>query len=324
VKNIVVCCDGTRAKYGSGDENTNVVRLFERLGKDGERQISFYDPGVGTYSPQQNPLVRGWKKAKMAITGKGVMVNVQEAYRYLMDCYEPGDRVYLFGYSRGAYTVRVLVAMLHKCGLLTKGSSNLIPYAMEIYRKRDDKRVAGFKGSFSRECKPHFIGVWDTVASTGWLWREKFSNMRLNGDVKHAYHAVAVDEKRSHFPIAYWDESDVPEGQTLEQVWFAGYHADVGGQQKTDRRIPDISLEWMLRHAQNEELVLRDGWRESLRPDPLGEIKPSHRGFWWLLPKKERPIPDGAKVHVSVLLRMADSGVPYRPTNLPMSYAETG
>ena len=323
MRNIVVCCDGTMAQYGSSDENTNVVRLFERLAKDGERQISFYDPGVGTYSPRQNPLLRWWEKAKMAITGKGVIVNVQEAYRYLMDCYEPGDKVYLFGYSRGAYTARVLAAMLHKCGLLTRGSNNLLPYVTEIYHGNDDMRAAGFKGSFSRECKPHFIGVWDTVASTGWLWREKFSNMQLNGDVKDACHAVAVDERRSHFPITYWDESNVPEGQTIEQVWFAGFHADVGGQQKVDRRIPDISLEWMLRQAEDKGLLLRSNWRESLCPDPMGEVKPSHQGPWYLMPKKKRRIPEGAKVHASVLLRMASSGVPYRPTNLPVSYTET-
>ena len=322
MKNIVVCCDGTKAKYGAEDENTNVVRLFERLGSDGEDQISFYDPGVGTYSPQQNPLKRSLEKAKMAASGKGVVVNVQEAYRYLMGCYDPGDKVYFFGYSRGAYTVRVLADVLHRCGLLTKGSSNLIPYMMEIYHGKDSKKALGFKESFSRECKPHFIGVWDTVASTGWLfWRVRFSNRRLNGDVAHAYHAVSVDEKRSHFPLAYWDEGNAPPNQTIEQVWFPGFHADVGGQ-KADRRISDITLEWILEHAQNNGLILRDDWRELLQPDPSGIIEPSHRHIWRLLPKEERCIPEGAKVHKSVLQRVADSSNLYRPDNLPKSYVE--
>ena len=288
----------------------------------GEEQISFYDPGVGTYSPEQNRLIRWLEKLKMAASGQGVMVNVQEAYKYLMDYYEPGDRVYLFGYSRGAYTVRVLADMLHRCGLLTKGSNNLIPYLREIYSRKDEERAAGFKSSFSRECKPYFIGVWDTVASTGWLfWRVRFSNRRLNGDVMFAYHAVSVDERRSHFPVAYWDESDVPEGQTIEQVWFPGFHADVGGQ-KADRRISDITLGWMLRHAQSKGLVLRDEWRESLRPDPSGKIEPSHRQVWRLLPTDLRRIPEGAKVHQSVLQRIADSSSHYRPANLPKSYVE--
>ena len=101
MKNIVVCCDGTRAEYGESNDNTNVVRLFERLGSDGEGQVSYYDPGVGTYSPLRGPIRRGLDKLAMAISGSGVDTNVQEAYRYLMDNYQQGDRLYLFGYSRG-------------------------------------------------------------------------------------------------------------------------------------------------------------------------------------------------------------------------------
>ena len=218
--------------------------------------------------------------------------------------------------------MRVLADMLHRCGLLTKGSNNLVLYATEIYGGKDKEKAAGFKGTFSRECKPHFIGVWDTVASTGWLfWRVSFSGRRLNGDVANGYHAVSVDERRSHFPVAYWDESDVPEGQTIEQVWFPGFHADVGGQ-KADRRISDITLEWMLGQAESKGLVLRDGWRDSLRPDPSGEIKPSHGHIWRLLPRSERRMPDGARIHRSVLQRMADPNSAYQPASLPVSYVE--
>ena len=191
VKNIVVCCDGTRAEYGESNDNTNVVRLFERLGSDGEGQVSYYDPGVGTYSPLRGAIRRGLDKMAMAISGSGVDTNVQEAYRYLMDNYQQGDRLYLFGYSRVAHTVRALAGMLHKCGLLTKGSHNLIPYAAKAYRGKDDEIARSFKGNFSRECRPHLIGVWDTVAATGWLcWRKYFSNHRLNSDVTYGYQAL--------------------------------------------------------------------------------------------------------------------------------------
>ena len=162
MKNIVICCDGTRGKYEAEDKNTNVVRLFERLGKDGKgegderEQISYYDPGVGTYSPLNSEL--GRKVGNLAVsasgtsvTGVGVRGNVVEAYRYLMDCYGPGDEVYLFGYSRGAHTVRVLAGILHRCGLLTKGSENLIPYMTHVYDERKHNDIAaGFKGTFSR------------------------------------------------------------------------------------------------------------------------------------------------------------------------------
>ena len=173
MKNIVVCCDGTRGKYDTGDKNTNVVRLFESLGKDGERQISYYDPGIGTYSPLRSAIGRGVAKMLASVSGlgkagSGLNGNVKEAYKYLMESYEPEDKLYLFGYSRGAHTVRVLAGMLYKYGLLTKGSDNLIPYITRVYEdKGNDDTAAGFKSSFCRECKPHFIGVWDTVASVG-------------------------------------------------------------------------------------------------------------------------------------------------------------
>ena len=326
MKRIVVCCDGTRGKYDAPDRNTNVVRLFERLGPDGLDQISYYDPGVGTHSPLRNGTIGLLDKlvasaSGMGLTSEGLDGNVREAYRYLMAYYEPRDQVYLFGYSRGAHTVRVLAGMLHKCGLLTKGSENLVPYMASIYKgKSNDDIAAGFKASFSRECKPHFIGVWDTVASIGWVRRKQFSNNRLNNDVAHGYQALALDERRYHFRVSQWDETDLPAGQTVEQVWFPGYHGDVGGQE-ADRRISDITLEWMLHHAEDKGLKLRSGWRESLRPAYSGEVRRSDKHIWRLGAKDCR-IPDGAKIHRSVLQRVAEPDNGYQPGNLPGSYVE--
>ena len=326
MKRIVVCCDGTRGKYDAEDKNTNVVRLFQRLGQDGPDQISYYDPGVGTHSPLRNGTIGLLDKlvasaSGMGITSEGLNDNVREAYRYLMACHEPGDRVYLFGYSRVAHTVRVLAGMLHKCGLLTKGSENLVPYMTSIYRSRgNDNIAAGFKRSFSRECKPHFIGVWDTVASIGWVRRKQFSNHRLNPDVAHEYQALALDERRHHFRVSQWDETDVPASQTIEQVWFPGCHGDVGGQE-SDRRISDIALEWMLRHAEDKGLKLRPDWRESLSVDHSGEIRRSDRHIWQL-GAKDRHLPDGARIHRSVLQRVTDLDNGYQPGNLPGSYVE--
>lgn len=320
MRNIVVCCDGTNAKYDSEDENTNVVRLFERLGKDGDEQVSFYDPGVGTISSHRLPPVRWVHKAWMAGFGTGVRANVEDAYRYLMDAYEPGDRVYLFGYSRGAHTVRRLAGMLHRCGLLTQGSYNLIPYATKMYEQQDGAIAAGFKASFSRECKPHFIGVWDTVESIGYLWWRKYFHDRiLNSDVRYGFHALSVNERRSYFRVALWDETNPPDDQTIEQVWFPGFHSDVGGQ-KADRRISDITLEWMLRQASEKGLCLREDWCEDLRPDPTsGRITPSDSHIW-RLSAKDRPIPNGAKVHESVVKRLQDSETHYFANNLPEKF----
>ena len=328
MKNIVICCDGTRGKYDAEYKNTNVVRLFERLcpdgkGKGGEReQISYYDPGVGTYSPQRS-RIRNWvAKRKGDISGRGVRANVEDAYKYLMDCYEPKDQIFLFGYSRGAYTVRALAGMLHKCGLLTKGSNHLVSYASEIYRGRDNvEMAAGFKRNFCRQCKPYFIGVWDTVASLGWVRREHFQDQRLNGDVTYGFQVLSIDERRKHFQVSEWDERTVPVGQTITQVWFPGSHADVGGQE-ADPRVSDITLEWMLRHADEEGLRLRADWRDSLHPDPAGTIRPN-KWYWHLLGGMEdRTIRKDAKVHESAILRRDNSDNHYRPKNLPESYVK--
>ena len=320
MRNIVVCCDGTRGRYAAKEKNTNVVRLFERLGQDGAEQVSYYDPGVGTYSPFRGVIMGLVDKLAASVSGNGITNegiddNIEQAYEYLMNCYEPGDKVFLFGYSRGAHTVRVLAGMLHKCGLLTKGSDNLIPSMVDIYRKKGNDAIAkGFKDSFSRVCKPHFIGVWDTVASIGWVSRRQFSNEILNPDVAYGYQALAIDERRFHFRVSRWDECSIPEGQTIEQVWFLGSHADVGGQD-ADRRISDITLKWMLVHAEDKGLLLRKDWRDCLRPDYSGEIKPADRHFWQL-GAKDRVIPKDAKIHRTVLQRRDDPDMRYQPRNL--------
>ena len=317
MKNIVICCDGTGAEYGRN--NTNVVKLYQRVIRDSD-QIAFYDPGVGTFSFLGREVGRRVGILSGKAFGAGLQQNVEDAYRYLMDRYETGDRVFLFGFSRGAFTVRALAGMLHKCGLLQKGSNNLIPYASKIYNKRDNHEVAaGFKETYSHECKPYFIGAWDTVGSMGWFWGKKFFDTVLNEDVSYGYQAVSVDERRRHFPVSLWDESRKSERQIIEQVWFPGFHSDVGGSHP-DPRVSDITLKWMLENARDKGLRLRDGWADSLDPDPLGAIQESRRGMWRIWRPAVRHIPESAKIHVSVFRRMENFAIPYRPHNLPDNY----
>ena len=318
MKNIVICCDGTMGKYGTKSENTNVVRLFERLIPDCRDQISYYDPGVGTYSPLRTPLGRLIQNWIESVVGYGVKGNVSEAYKYLMNHYEHGDKVYLFGFSRGAHTVRVLAGLIHKCGLLTKGSDNLIPHAVRVYyEKNNDEIAADFRRTFSRkDCKPYFIGVWDTVASVGWVWRNYFKDRKLNADVSYGYQALAIDEKRSHFEPSIWDEKVIPQGQAIEQVWFPGFHADVGGQ-KACRSISDIPLKWMAENAEAKGLKLLPSWSDDLIPDPAGEIKQSWKWFWCLILPRKRTIQESAKIHLSARERLSSPKCRYAPTNLP-------
>ncbi len=317
-KNVVVCCDGTRAKYGSDDENTNVVRLFERLVPDGPHQISYYDPGVGTRSPIPTPIGRWLANLMVSATGvsvlgSGVQGSIDGAYAYLMDHFENDDTLFLFGYSRGAHTVRELADILHYCGLLTKGSNNLIPYMTEIYKSKDNELMKSFKQHFSRKCRPHFVGVWDTVASVGVTRRRAFSVGKLNPDVRHGYQALALDEKRRHFQPSIWENKNSPDVQTIGQVWFPGYHGDIGGQDTGgDRGISDLTLEWMLQRARDSGLNLKPEWGDGLEPDSSGGIRKSDNIFWRLLGTKTRPIPANTVIHDSVCERTAQDDS-YRP-----------
>ena len=318
MKNIVICCDGTRGKYDRPEKNTNVVRLFEQLKPDSVDQVCYYDPGIGT----QRRLRSNWflwvKNLVASASGYGLRLNVVEAYKYLMNNYEEGDRVFLFGYSRGAHTVRALAGLLCRCGLIRKGSEDLVVHAINIHYGRDDEAADGFKRTFSRDCYPYFIGVWDTVASVGWLWwRKYFRNARLDRRIPLAYQALSVDERRAHFRPSIWDESNLPEGQTIEQVWFPGYHADIGGQNVPDRGVSDLTLIWMMERAESAGLCFRQDWQKGLKPSPHGKIKQSRVWQWWLLPRQMRIIPDPAQVHPSVFDRINDGRILYQPKNVP-------
>ncbi len=316
-KNIVVCCDGTGNEYG--ENNTNVVDMYEPVIRDKE-QVAYYDPGVGTFSVFGRTLGKKIGVMMGQGFGYGLTENIEDAYMYLMDRYEPGDKLFLFGFSRGAFTVRALAGMLHKVGLLQKGSNNLIPYASEVYNTRGNGPIAqGFKKTYCHECKPHFIGVWDTVGSLGLMYGKQFFDDRLNADVANAYHAMAIDEKRKKFPVSLWDETDLAPGQKVEQVWFSGVHSDVGGSYK-ERDLSNITLIWMLKNAEKHGLKLKAGWQDNFVGDPAGAMHESYTGLWKLWRPVTRQIPEGGKIHKSVFAR-SQALADYNPL-LPTNYIE--
>ncbi|MBL1277612.1 MAG: DUF2235 domain-containing protein [Ectothiorhodospiraceae bacterium] len=316
-KNIIICCDGTGNEYGKN--NTNVVNMYAPIIRNTD-QMSYYDPGVGTFSIFGRTIGKKFGVVLGNAFGYGLQANIEDAYEYLMNRYEPGDKLFLFGFSRGAFTVRALAGMLHKVGLLQKGSKNLIPYASKIYNIPDNDDIAmGFKATYSHECKPHFIGVWDTVASLGTIYGKKFFNAKTNPDVENYYQAIAIDEKRKKFPISLWDESTRAAHQTIEQVWFTGVHSDVGGSYE-QRGLSNITLMWMLAAAENNGLKLHENWQEKIPPNPLDELHESRTNLWKLWPAVTRKIPEGAKIHKSVLTRQKEIEN-YNPT-LPTDYKE--
>lgn len=299
-KNIVICCDGTGNEYG--DENSNVVQLYRTLIIDGKRQVGYYHPGVGT---EGSPTSTNKISAAISVIGglafgTGILDNISDAYRYLMNVYEDGDDVYLFGLSRGAYTARALAGVLHMFGLLCPGNEGLIPYVVRMYARRTRKAdgmthtfevAAGFKATFCRPCPLHLVGLWDTVSSVGWIWDPlKLPYTARNPDMAHGRHAVSIDERRCYFCDNLWG-APFP-AQDIKQVWFSGVHSDVGGSYPSAQSgLSQITLQWMLCEAVSLGLLVNPeqangilgrvpGSQES-RPIPLSRNttrSPSHGG----------------------------------------------
>ncbi len=315
--NIVICCDGTGNEYGKN--NTNVVNIFS-LAKRTSGQTTFYDPGVGTGGWEYEEE-SGFLNAKSDLaTGHGLQKNVLDAYRYLMSHYKDGDKLFLFGFSRGAFTARSLGGMLHKCGLLEPGSDNLVEYASKVYNTKGNQAIAsGFKDTFSRSCPVHFIGVWDTVESLIMNAGKKFHDTCLNSEVSFGYQAISIDEKRKDFPICMWNESDSA-GPFIEQVWFAGVHSDVGGWYN-ERGLSNITMQWMLQKAKSAGLDIDDALVATMPGDHNDKIHESYSGFWKFRGSRARKIPEGALIHKSVIDRVNNPANKYKPKNLPDDYS---
>ncbi|SRR6266446_5514181 len=351
MRNIVLCCDGTSNEFCT--DNTNGVKLYQMLKKHPDEQLYFYDPGVGTFASPGAllPVSKRVTRVLGLAIGLGLMTNVQEAYQYLMNHWRPGDEIYIFGFSRGAYTARAVAAMVHRCGLLEPGQEQLVPYASRVFRsvaKQDWSVSRDFNGTFGRPVKVRFLGLWDTVSSVGWAWDpESLPFTRNNADVETVRHAVAIDERRAFFRQNLWAE-----GGDVKQVWFAGVHCDVGGSYPPDRSgLSQITLEWMVAEADLAGLKIDQQKRRrvlsSPPPDHAAPASESLAGFCKVAeyyPKRVnkkvtaldrttkwktfhrmnrsrcRTIPEGSLIHESVFKRMEH--VPsYRPTNLPAHYA---
>ncbi len=265
-RNLIICCDGTANEPKAGG-SSNVFRLVRLLRRQ-ERQLVYYDPGLGTESSPsaQTAIAKVATKILGLAFGYGLSKNIADAYSYLMEHYQQGDRIYLFGFSRGAYTVRAIAGMLHTIGLLEQGSHNLIYYAIRLYRKQGTPKWAdmgAFKGTLCRRIEDtgrysvpiHFLGVWDTVKSVGL----SSSSIRLQHtdtlpNVAGGRHAVSLGEKRRNYRHDLWTATGQARGD-FQAVWFPGVHSDVGGSYgPTERGLADAALEWMLDGAESHGL----------------------------------------------------------------------
>lgn len=280
-RNLVICCDGTANQYG--EHNTNVVKLYEMIVLD-ENQLNFYDPGVGTSSRAVLVPFR-WLGNKIS-QGLGLDLhrNVEDAYAYLMHCYEEGDKIFLFGFSRGAHTVRRLADVLGKYGLLYKGSDNMIPYVLRMYDADENVDIVkAFTQTYTRPCPIYFLGVWDTVSALSRLIPRSQLDGILTSEIANAYHAVSIDEKRFQFPPNLFAEKNRSPERAVEEVWFAGVHSDVGGSYD-ERGLSNIALKWLLQKAMDKGLKVIPDSIEKITTNALAVQHESWRGFFWFVP----------------------------------------
>ena len=355
-KKIVIFCDGT---WNSADQSkdgdpcpTNVVKLALRVGRHGEdkHQVVYYGQGVGT-GGSIDKLTGG-------AFGDGLDDNLHAAYRFLVLNYEPGDDIYLFGFSRGAYTARSLVGMIRKCGILGLKFAGKYHSALTLYCDPQHPNDAGpqnFRKSFcvcgNDEIPIRFLGVWDTVGALGipvrglrslTAHKYKFHDVQLSGSVQCAYQALAIDERRAPFEAARW-AYEPKANQKVVQTWFVGAHSDVGGGYPVaESGLSDIALGWMQEKAFQSGLHFDPSVEAAfpLSPNPLADIHDSKTGLYNLTPGIDRVIGMAAKkdqqpddntsdidatqsVHESATQRW-DSDKDYRPKNLRNYFAVIG
>jgi len=344
MKRLIVCCDGTWNTPDQKDRGvvcpSNVVRLrnlIELQDAHGNQQLPYYDKGVGT-GDVVDRFFGG-------VFGIGLAHNIREAYEFLSLNYENGDQIFLFGFSRGAYTVRRVVGMIRKCRLLPRiedrdSRQAAVNEAYDVFVTREPMEKGGpdspaaqaFRRKYGcRTVTIRCLGVWDTVGAYGIggvlgqlsssMSKSRFHDRRLSSIVEHAYQAVAIDEGRRLFEPTLFEQGPTGQsnGQVLEQSWFAGVHSNIGGGYQ-DAGLSSITLQWMAARAEQRGLFLGLDWRTRVKPDALGELRDSRTGLYQFMGKAVRPIGKQKngfeKAHNTAMDRMTRDPSGYAPENL--------
>ena len=335
-KRLIVCCDGTWNWPDQKGNPTNVVKMTRAIlpvAQDGTVQSVFYDTGVGT----GNLLDR----IGGGMLGAGLGENVKQAYASLALNYAPGDEVFFFGFSRGAFTVRSLGGLIGLVGILDKRHMDKFHFAWDYYRtppiKRTPSQRAEFLARFGdappRKMKIDFIGVWDTVGALGipfgplrFVGKQKFQfhNTNLGDNVARACQALAIDERRRVFAPAIWKREPGLEArlalygiheQVIEQSWFVGAHSNVGGGYP-DTGLSDLAFVWMARKAQACGLALDQAYVDRKQESTHFLLVNSRTARWQLLPAKNRTLcaTDASEhVHQTALTRLHGAAGTFAP-----------
>lgn len=300
-----------------------LARAIQPKGDDNLPQQVFYDWGIGSY----------YNKVGGGITGAGLHKNIMDNYRYIVQNYSPGDEIYLFGFSRGAYTVRCLCGMINNVGIIKRPDAKLIQQAFNHYKTTDEKyspkgvESVKFREEHSHPSRQvHFVGVFDTVGAMGipitflgmFEKKDEFYDNKIGKNVTHARHALAIDEVRVDFKPTVWNSNTAVD---MKQVWFAGCHSDIGGSCAPDTNggmLSNNSLAWMIKEASAVGLAVEDYLESDAQEYPLATLNQSRKGFYRVKKKFFRPLDRKGitvLIHSSVKQRW-DSSSSYRPNNL--------
>jgi hypothetical protein len=329
-RRLIVCCDGTWNAADAGPSATNVVRMLRCIApqaEDGTSQIARYNPGVGT----GNPLDRMLGGAM----GLGLAPAIRDVYAFLVNNYVPGDEIFLFGFSRGAFTARSIAGLIGSIGLLHPTEMGRFTDAWCRSEAPGEQRdLEALDTCFPRRTRDvpiRCIGVWDTVGALGVPgnrvlkgWHPcaetyRFYDTTLGMHVNYAFQALAIDERREPFEPVLWNTTrDAAPDQVIRQVWFAGVHADIGGGY-ADHGPADIPFPWML--AQVEPLLALDLAAIPYELDTTeqygrGGLNESFQGpLWKWAGGKRRTVGPGANqyVHKTTLDRFGYRGYPTNP-----------
>ncbi|MEM8580625.1 MAG: DUF2235 domain-containing protein [Pseudomonadota bacterium] len=301
----IVILDGTMSSLMPGEEtNAGLAYKLIRTRRSPDTTL-FYEPGI------QWPT---WGHTKAVLAGIGINRQIRRAYRFLCHRWRPGDRIFLIGYSRGAFAVRSLAGVIDRYGLLRPevASDRYVNYVYTYYRERRRSRYGSrFADKYCRQnVQVEMIGVWDTVKALGLrvpvLWRlapmaTEFHSDQLSSTVKHGFHALALDETREAFEPVLWRCPPGWDGH-VEQVWFRGTHGDVGGQlngRREARRLSNIPFVWMMEQAETCGLRLPDRWQADYPCDPAAPSVGMNRGWgklFWL--RKQRNVGQDRSEHL--------------------------
>lgn len=334
MKRIVICADGTWNIRDQLDDKTgkrrptNVTKLARAvLPRDasGVDQVGVYCDGVGTGS--------GLDKFTGGAFGQGIEDNVRDLYRTIVYNYTPGDQLFLFGFSRGAFTVRTLSGFMNFAGLVEKDDDYYVPDLYACYEQQQGQGTAMWETANrhiqgTRPCPPiEMIGVWDTVGALGapgflgQLFNKnkyQYHDVRLHQGIRHAYHALAIDEHRKPFAANLWQKPADWSG-VLEQVWFAGVHSNIGGGYSPDG-LANQTLHWMVEKANRIGLATDHKYLKFFEPHFDSYLADSMTPAYKLLGSIDRPIGAAAQgqesIHPSAIQRAKEKIDGYDPPSL--------